>query len=292
MSPAISGETNRDPQGGVSIRIRGVYPSLKTALQKVAKLILSEPEMVIYATVNEVAAAAQVSDATVMRFCRILDFKGFQDFKIALARELVAPSPRKPETVAARDGPAALVRKVFRTNIAALEETLEVLDLKQLEQAAQDLLNCRRVAVIGVSGSGLVVSYADLLFNYLGLSAHGYAEMYQIHTAAAFLTEADVLLVISPGGDSQEILDAARVAKDNGARVIAITSNSLSPLSRMADLVLLTAARDMTRPQKGLPFFLCEISVIDSLFALLQLARPNESRENPAKIKKVLQRLT
>ena len=292
MSPAISGETNRDPQGGVSIRIRGVYPSLKTALQKVAKLILSKPEMVIYATVNEVAAAAQVSEATVMRFCRILDFKGFQDFKIALARELVAPSPRKPEAVAARDVSAALVRQVFRTNIAALEETLEVLDLKQLEQAARDLLNCRRLAVIGVSGSGLVVQYADLLFNYLGLSARGYAERYQILTAAALLTVADVLLVISPGGDSQEILEAARVAKDHGARVIAITSNSLSPLSRMADLVLLTAARDMTRPRNGLPFFLCEISVIDTLFALLQLARPNESRENLAKIEKVLQRPT
>jgi len=298
MSSAISGEMNREPQGGVSIRIRGVYPSLKTALQKVAKLILSKPELVIYATVNEVAAAAKVSEATVMRFCRILDFKGFQDFKIALARELVAPSPRKPDEVAARDDPAArdvspaLVRQVFRTNIAALEETLEVLDLKQLEQAARDLLNCRRLAVIGVSGSGLVVQYADLIFNYLGLSARGYAERYQILTAAALLTVADVLLVISPGGDSQEILEAARVAKDHGARVIAITSNSLSPLSRMADLVLLTAARDMTRPRNGLPFFLCEISVIDSLFALLQLARPNESRENLAKIEEVLQRPT
>jgi RpiR family carbohydrate utilization transcriptional regulator len=292
MSSAISGEMNRDPQGGVSIRIRGVYPSLKTALQKVAKLILSKPEMVIYATVNEVAAAAQVSEATVMRFCRILDFKGFQDFKIALARELFAPSPGKPDAVAASDVPAALVRQVYRANIAVLEETLEVLDLKQLEQAAQDLLNCRRLAVIGVSGSGLVVPYADLLFNSIGLSARGYTERYQILTAAALLTVADVLLAISPGGDSQEILDAARVAKDNGARVIAITSNSLSPLSRMADLVLLTAARDMTRPRNGLPSFLCEISVIDSLFALLQLARPNESRENLAKIEKVLQRPT
>jgi DNA-binding MurR/RpiR family transcriptional regulator len=244
-------------------------------LQKVAKLILSQPEMVIYATVNEVAAAAQVSEATVMRFCRILDFKGFQDFKIALARELVAPSPRKPEVVAASDAPAALVRQVFKADIAALEETLEVLDLKQLQQAVQDLLNCRRLAVIGVSGSGLVVQYTDLLFNSIGLSAHGFTERYQIHTAAALLTVADVLLAISPGGDFQEILDAVRVAKDKGARVIAITSNSLSPLSRMADLVLLTAARDMTRPQNSLPFFLCEVSVIDSLFALLQLARPN-----------------
>jgi len=292
MSSAITGEKNRDLQGGISVRIRGVYPSLKTALQKVAKLVLSQPEMVIYATVNEVAAAAQVSEATVMRFCRILAFKGFQDFKIALARELVAPSARKPDEVAASDDPAALVRQVFRANIAALEETLEVLDLKQMEQAAQDLLNCRRLAVIGVSGSGLVVPYADLLFNFIGLSAHGFTERYQILSAAALLTGADVLLAISPGGDSQEILDAVRVAKENGARVIAITSNSLSPLSRMADLVLLTAARDMTRPRNGLPFFLCEVSVIESLFALLQLARPNESRENLAKIEKALQKLT
>jgi RpiR family carbohydrate utilization transcriptional regulator len=292
MISAMSGEMNRNPQGGALIRIRGVYPSLKTALQKVANLILSQPEMAIYATVNEVAAAAQVSEATVMRFCRILGCKGFQDFKIALARELVAPSLREPDAVAARDEPAALVRQVFRTNIAALEETLEVLDLKQLQQAAQELLNCRRLAVIGVSPSGLVVPYADLLFNSLGLSVHGFTEKYQILTAVALLTAADVLLAISPGGDSQEILNAARVAKDNGARVIAITSNSISPLSRIADLVLVTAARDMTRPRNGLPAFLCEISVIDSLFALLQLARPNESRENLAKIEKVLQRPT
>jgi DNA-binding MurR/RpiR family transcriptional regulator len=99
-------------------------------------------------------------------------------------------------------------------------------------------------------------------------------------------------LAISPGGDPPEILNAAQVAKDNGARVIAITSNAISPLSRMAHLMLLTAARDITRPQDGLAAFLCEISVIDSLFALLQLARPHESRKNLAKIEKVLQRPT
>ena len=94
MDASIPGATSRDPQSGALIRLRGVYPSLKTALQKVANLILRQPEMAIYASVNEVAAAAQVSEATVMRFCRTLGFKGFQDFKIALARELVTPSQR------------------------------------------------------------------------------------------------------------------------------------------------------------------------------------------------------
>jgi len=113
-------DRGRDLQSGALIRLRGIYPSLKAALQKVACLILSQPEMAIYASVNEVAAAARVSEATVMRFWRILGYKGFQDFKISLARELVVPPPRLPE-----DGvPTALVRWIFKANLAALEETL------------------------------------------------------------------------------------------------------------------------------------------------------------------------
>jgi DNA-binding MurR/RpiR family transcriptional regulator len=258
-------------------------------LQKVANLILRQPEMAIYASVNEVAAAAQVSEATVMRFCRTLGFKGFQDFKIALARELVAPSQRMPEEAEAGDDPAALIRRTFKANIAALEETLEVLDMRRLQLAAQSFLNCRRLAIIGVSGSGPVVQYAGLRFNSLGLTVHGLTEMYQMLTAAALLTGEDALLVISHFGNTQEILEAARVAKETGAQIIAITSNSIAPLTRIADLVLVTAAREMSQPRDGLASFLCQVSVIDSLFTLMQQARPNEFRDNLAKIEKVLQ---
>src|SRR5512141_2016012 len=134
MDASNPGAMSRDPQSGALIRLRGVYPSLKTALQKVAKLILRQPEMAIYASVNEVAAAAQVSEATVMRFCRTLGFKGFQDFKISLARELVAPTQGMPEEAGAEDDPPALVRRTFKANIAALKETLEVLDLRLLQE--------------------------------------------------------------------------------------------------------------------------------------------------------------
>lgn len=290
MTSSISGGMNRDPQGGALIRLRGVYPSLKTALQKVANLILRQPEMAIYASVNEVAAAAQVSEATVMRFCRTLGFKGFQDFKIALARELVAPSQRMPEEAGSGDDPPALIRRTFKSHIAALDETLEVLDMQRLQLAGESLLNCRRLAIIGESGSGPVVQYGDLRFNSLGKAAHGFTEMYQILTAAALLTAEDVLLVISHFGSTQEILEAARVAKENGAKVIAITSNSIAPLTRIADLVLVTAAREMTQPSNGLASLLCQISIIDSLFVLMQQARPDESRDNLAKIEKVLQK--
>ena len=288
MDASIPGALSHGPQSGALIRLRGVYPSLKTALQKVANLILRQPEMAIYASVNEVAAAAQVSEATVMRFCRTLGFKGFQDFKIALARELVMPPTKMQEETGAADDPAALVRSIFKVNTSALEDTLEVLDLSQLQQTVQIFLTCRRLIIIGVNGSASAAQYAGLRFTPLGLDVHCFTEVYQMLTAAVMLTGEDALLAISHSGSTREILDTVRVAKDNGTRVIAITSNSLAPLTRIADLVLLTSGREMTLPRAGLASFLCQITLIDSLFALLQQARPDETRANLAKIEKTL----
>ncbi|MGO9622488.1 MAG: MurR/RpiR family transcriptional regulator [Desulfobaccales bacterium] len=277
-------DRGRDLQSGALIRLRGIYPSLKTALQKVASLILSQPEMAIYASVNEVAAAAGVSEATVMRFCRTLGFKGFQDFKISMARELVAPPPRLPED----GGPAALVRWLFKANLAALEETLEVLEMRQLLQAGELMGNCRRLIIGGLGGSGLVSQYAAIRFAPLGLDLRCFTETYQMAISAALLGREDVLLAISHSGSTQGILAPARVAKDSGARVLAITSNPLAPLSRMADLVLLTAGREMTAVPDSLAAVLSQISIIDSLATLLQQARPDEARANLAKIERVL----
>jgi len=280
-NPEVRG---RNLQSGALIRLRGVYPSLKAALQKVASLILKQPEMAIYATVNEVAAAAGVSEATVMRFCRTLGFKGFQDFKIALARELVAPPPRLPEEA----GPTTLVRWIFKANLAALEETLEILDMRQLLQAGQLLGNCRRLIIGGLRGSGLAAQYAAIRFAPLGLDLRCFTDTYQMAISVALLGGEDALLAISHSGSIQGILAPARVAKDSGARVLAITSNPLAPLSRMADLVLVTAGREMTMAPDFLAALPSQISIIDSLATLVQQARPDEARANLAKIERVL----
>ncbi|MGA7578854.1 MAG: MurR/RpiR family transcriptional regulator [Desulfobaccales bacterium] len=277
-------EDRGDLQSGALIRLRGVYPSLKAAVQKVASLILRQPEMVIYASVNEVAAAAGVSEATVMRFCRTLGFKGFQDFKIAMARELVAPPTRLPEDA----GPATLVRSIFKANVAALEETLEVLEMRQLLQAGQVIENCRRLIIGGLRGSALAAQYAAIRFAPLGMDLHCFTEAHQMSMSAALLGREDVLLAISHSGGTQGILTSARVAKDNGARVLAITSNPLAPLSRMADLVLVNAVREMATAPDCLAALPSQISIIDSLATLLQRDRQDEARANLAKIERAL----
>jgi RpiR family transcriptional regulator, carbohydrate utilization regulator len=287
MDQEIPGGMSREPQAGTLIRLRGLFPSLKTALKKVAELILRQPEMAIYASVNEVAAAATVSEATVMRFCRTLGFKGFQDFKIALAREMVAPVESLPEEVSEGDSPPTVVRKVFQANAAALHDTLEILDLAAMEQTARLLLSAHKIMLIGVGGSASIVTYAESKFFRLGLSVHGCTDARLMLMAAALLTPEDLVITVSHTGATREVLDAVSLAREAGAKVISLTNNSLAPLAQVSDLVLVTAARDLR--QEGMTSRLCQVSIIDSLFTLMLLA-PGKGRENLAKTEKVISR--
>ncbi|MCL6620505.1 MAG: MurR/RpiR family transcriptional regulator [Syntrophobacterales bacterium] len=278
----------REVQAGALIRLRGLYPSLKAALRKVADLVLAKPEVAIYASVNEVAAAAEVSEATVMRLCRILGFRGFQDFKIALARELVSPLQRLHEEVAEGDDPATIVRKVFQANIAALQDTLEVLDMGAMAEAARRMLAAKSLLLIGVGTSGPIVEDAANKFFRLGLTVKAITDAHLMMMAAALLTPEDVLLAVSHSGSTRDPVDTARVAKEAGALVICITNNSLSPLTKAADLVLVTASRETRFRQEAMASRLCQTSIIDSLYTLMAVTRPETALENLRKIENVI----
>jgi RpiR family transcriptional regulator, carbohydrate utilization regulator len=290
IMPPDSG--TRDSQTGTLIRLRGLYPSLKTALRKVADVILRQPEMAIYASVNEVAAVAAVSEATVMRFCRILGFKGFQDFKIALAREMVIPSPRlQEEVIGEAEDDLALVRKVFQTNGAALQDTLEILEIEAMQEAVQLLLAARQIIVAGVGGSSPAVTYAGNRFQLFGLRPYMCTDFYLMVMAASMLSREDVVLAISNLGTTREIVETAGIARDQGARVMCITNNSLSPLARLSNPALVTASREVTLPETAVASLVCQISILDALCALIAQAQGQKSRENLEKMGKAMVRV-
>jgi len=170
---------------------------------------MERPELAIYASVNEVAAAARVSEATVMRLCRLLGFRGFQDFKIALARELVTPIKRLHEEVAPGDDPATIVHKVFQANLAALQDTLAVLDMEAMAAAAQDLRAARLILLIGVGTSGPIVEDAANKFFRLGLLVRAVTDAHLMMMAAALLTPADVVVAVSHSGSTRDTVETA-----------------------------------------------------------------------------------
>jgi DNA-binding MurR/RpiR family transcriptional regulator len=222
-----------------------------------------------------------------MRFCRTLGFKGFQDFKIALAREMVTPSPRFYEESGSGSAPEAIIRKVFQDNISALEDTQEVLDLEALAGSARQLLQAGKILLAGGAGAGPILAYASSRFLVLGLNVQYYTEFHPLMMAAALLTRDDLLLAISHSGSEGGLLKAVQLAQEAGTRVIAILNNVLSPLARLAQPVLLTSSREAKYYQGGAGPLLGQMAIVDSLFALMFEAGPEQAAKRLAAIEKL-----
>jgi len=106
--------------------------------------------------------------------------------------------------------------------------------------------------------------------------------------AASMLSKGDVVLAISNLGTTREILETAGIVREKGARVMCITNNSLSPLARMSNPVLVTAAGEVTLPEEALASLICQISILDALFAMIAEAQGAQSRETLDRMEKAM----
>src|SRR5579875_2812219 len=112
---------------GSFVRLQGAYGALRAAEQRVADFVLAHPDELIYLTVTELAERTNTSESTVVRLCQKVGYKGYQEFKIVLARDLVEPTADIYAEVESGDDLTTIKNKVFQAHAQALADTMEVL---------------------------------------------------------------------------------------------------------------------------------------------------------------------
>ncbi|MDO5417823.1 MAG: MurR/RpiR family transcriptional regulator [Lachnospiraceae bacterium] len=222
------------------------YDTFFEAEKKIADCIMERKAEVVEMTVAELAAASGTSDATVSRFCRRCGFKGFQNLKMALAKEVMEEQQNAVQVsndIDRKDKNQAL-QNILANKVAELTETVMRLDTETLEQVLKRLEQADTVQVAAVGNTIPVAMDCAFKLNQLGIRAVS-ASVWETEAAYAFnLTKRDVLLVISNSGTSRRLRALIEGAKKNGVPVIIITNNDSSPLAELSDYKLITATRE------------------------------------------------
>lgn len=257
---------------GSLIRIRSSMPGLFAAEQRVAEAVLADPEAVLTSSVTELAGRSGASEATVVRLCRSLGYKGYQDFKISLARDLVSPIKSLHEELEEGDPPAEVAQKVFRSHIQSLEESLAALDGEVFSRAVELLTKAGRIFFIGVGTSAPNVLDAHNKFFRLGFDTLAQTDSHLQVMQAALLGPGDVVVAISHSGQTRDPIETVKVAKAKGARAIALTNAALSPLARLCDLVLVTASKETRFKMEALASRIAQTTILNALFMACALA--------------------
>ncbi|GAC1303895.1 MAG: MurR/RpiR family transcriptional regulator [Vulcanimicrobiaceae bacterium] len=252
---------------GCFIRIQGTYSSLRTAEQRVADFILKHAEELIYLTVTELAERTQTSESTVVRLCQKIGYKGYQEFKIMLARDLVGPTETVYEEIESGDSLPALKTKIFQANAQALKDTIEVLSDEELEKAVEALARAKRVEVYGIGGSAPLAFDAYHKFMKLGIAAVALSDSDLMAMSSSLLGVGDVVLGISHTGASRDVCDAMENAQNGGATTICITHRATSPITKVANVKLFTAAKETAFGSDATSSRIAQLTIIDTLFA-------------------------
>ena len=212
--------------------------ALSPAERRVADHVLAHPRAMLNDPVAEIARAAQVSQPTVIRFCRSLGCEGLSDFKLRLASGLTGTVPVTHTQVTGDDSILELGTKVLGNTASAILQARDHLNRDSIDRAVGLLVAARRVDCFAVGYASAVARDAQHKFLRLGLPSGVYIDPREQALAARVLGAGDVAFIVSSSGRKPELLAVADAAHERGASVVAVTS-SHSPLARKADVALI-----------------------------------------------------
>lgn len=267
--PARQRPTQSFSPGATLAALRGLLPSLTTAEAAAARTILSDPQQIAHASISDLAATANVSTASVLRMTRALGFKGFRDFRTALIGDVSqVPNPVMHE-VKPGDSAIEVARKVLLADIEAMNSTLAMLDEEAFDQAVALLAKAERIEAYGIGSSAPVAADAYYRLLRLGLTVAVVTDSHMQAVSASLLTARDVALVFSHTGRTLETLTTSRIAKEAGARVVAVTSFLESPLTEYADALLVVATAESAYRVEAMASRIAHLSIVDALYVAL-----------------------
>jgi RpiR family carbohydrate utilization transcriptional regulator len=265
-------------------RIRRQLDELNRSERKVADVILADPASATSMSIATLAQAASVSEPTVNRFCRSFHAKGYPDFKIKLAQSLAGGTPYVSRAVEPGDGAADYSQKIFGATIAALDEARRQTDPARIERMVDYLIQAKQIHFFGLGASGAVAQDAQHKFFRFNLPVTAYVDVLMQRMVAAACHTGDVVVVISWTGRTRELVDIARLARESGAVVLAITAPE-SPLARECTEVLEVATPEDTDYYMPMTSRMIQLALIDVLATGVTLRRGEDFLGHLKKIK-------
>ena len=250
-------------------KISSAYYSLTAAEKKVADYVIIHQQESQYMSISELAEACGVAEATISRFARRLNYKGYNAFKLAVAHSTAGRSAGNPLSgqVLAEDGVSDVYQKLFAANVDAMEQTLSLLRPEDVTAAGDLLERADKVLCMGQGGSMVMAQEAAHLFSTAFGKYFAVTDSHMQAIAAAQLGPRDVILYFSYSGATRDMVENCLLARERGARIVLVTRFPKSPGAALASVVLQCGANENPLQMGSVAARIAMIFVLDVLFS-------------------------
>lgn len=259
--------------------IARLLPTLPRAQRKIGEYVLSHPNEIPAVDIELLAQASGASQATIVRFARSLGLEGYAELRREISKSLGATHALHltgadvPLTVDPGADLMSIAQGTIGISIAVLEDTFRKLDADALNEAFETLQSARHVYLVGVGSSAPIAMDGAQRLRRLGLHSVAIVDPHEQIVAACGLEKGDVVLAISYSGQTRDTIDAVKLAKEKGAKTLALTCFAESMLAKTADIVLIGGIRRGSPAGETLASRVSQLMILDVLCVLLAIKR-------------------
>lgn len=211
-------------------------PGMPQSQKQVAAYFCSHLERASYQTIAQIAAATGVSETTVVRLAYAMDYSSFSEMQRDIRKELLAGQANLDEPCPQKDQDP--YGYLLRHELDSLQETLRLLDRSSMDKAVDLLCQADRVYLLGRRSSAAACAW----FQPNASTIRGNVSTIQDLNDLIDITDNSVALIVAYHPYAKDTLFMARQLKDNGCQLICLTDTFLSPLTELADVVLVTGS--------------------------------------------------
>lgn len=276
----------------IRLQIKTLYKDLSLKEQAIADYILENPSKVSHSSISDLSNELGIADSTFFQFTKKLGYNGFKDFKMAmLMQENDFSAISIHENIQKSDNELTMAQKVFDSNMTTLTDTKNLLKEEDLKLAAAMINQSKRLFFFGVGGSEIVATDAYHKFLLSPITVFHSSDYHIQLMEASLLTPDDCGIFISHTGKSRETIELAQVAKNNGAKIIVITSHAASPLAKLGDVVFISISEETEFRSEALASRIAQLSIMDSLYVILMFINRDKAQQSIAKIRRSISKI-
>lgn len=230
---------------GILETIEAHYPVMSPGQRAVAAYILRNPATFCFLPIQELAAKALVSHATVVRFCKTLGYKGFYEFSRDVQQVMQAGLSSVNRFDMTRDyldapkAESSLLRNVLDMEIQSLMSVADHIKPEDMKACVDMMQKADNIFVIGLMASLSLAVHMEQMLSKITGNVH-LVPPWSLQTVSMLqrVTSRSVLIAFAFPRYPTATLDFTTHAKEKHCSVIAITNSHLSPLAKLANQVL------------------------------------------------------
>ena len=241
--------------------IQSQYTRFSKGQKLIAQYILKNYDKVAFMTACKLGEAVGVSESTVVRFANALGYSGYPKLQDAL-QEVIKnklTTVQRVDMVKEFNDDSAILKKIVKSDMDNIKDTLEEIDEKAFEEAANRILKAKRIYIVGMRSSFTIAQYLGFYLGIILDSVHVIrTDMGDAFEQVVKINEADVLIAISFPRYSKKSYQIVSYAKEKGAHIVSLTDSPFAPVASFTDNLLLVKSN--------------MVSFVDSLVPALSIA--------------------